>query len=82
MPVIIFLTSEAQDPTAFKLRLSLSLLDFPQNFQSGAPYPFMQQSVEWSNNLYDVSFCGIDALGNVVIPIKIIPWAAESPIMV
>jgi hypothetical protein len=57
----------AQDTSTYKLRLSLSLIDFPQNFQSDAMYPSMMQSVEMSNDLYDVSFWGIDALGNVIV---------------
>jgi len=56
-----------QDTTTYKLRLSLSLLDFPQNFQSEAQYPSMMQSVELSNDLYDLSFWGIDELGNLII---------------
>ena len=56
-----------QDTDVFKLRLSISLLDFPQNLESSGNYPSMMQSIELSNNLYDLSFWGIDALGNVII---------------
>jgi hypothetical protein len=65
--ILAFQLMSAQDSTVYKLRLSLSLLDFPQNFQSEARYPSMIQSVELSNDLYDVSFWGIDALGNVIV---------------
>ncbi len=57
----------AQEPEEYKLRLSYSLLDFPQNFESSGNYPSMIQSIELSNDLYDLSFWGIDALGNVII---------------
>ena len=60
----------AQDTTVYKLKLALSLVDFPQNFQSEAKYPSMIQSVELSNDLYDLSFWGIDALGNLIIKNK------------
>jgi len=57
----------AQDPAVYKLRLSYSLLDVPQNFKSNGNYPSMMQSVELSSNLYDLSFWGIDAAGNGII---------------
>lgn len=46
-----------------KLDLHIPLADFPQN---GKTYPSMQQSLAWSNTLYDGAFWGIDALGNTV----------------
>lgn len=65
--IVLFQMVSAQDATVYKLRLSLSLIDFPQNFQSEVRYPSMMQSVDLSNNLYDLSFWGIDALGNAII---------------
>ncbi len=59
--------SFAQDPAVYKLRLSYSLLDVPQNLNSTGNYPSMMQSVELSSNLYDLSFWGIDAAGNAII---------------
>ncbi len=56
-----------QDPAVYKLRLSYSLLDAPQNFNSGGNYPSMIQSVELSNDLFDLAFWGIDAAGNAII---------------
>ena len=57
----------AQEPTVSKLRLSYSFLDYPQNFETAGKYPSMIQSVELSSSLYDLSFWGIDALGNAII---------------
>jgi len=57
----------AQDPAVYKLRLSYSLLDVPQNVSSVGNYPSMMQSFELSSSLYDLSFWGIDAAGNAVI---------------
>lgn len=57
----------AQDPAVYKLRLSYSLLDVPQNLNSAVKYPSMIQSVELSSNLYDLSFWGINAAGNAII---------------
>lgn len=57
----------AQDNSVYKLRLSLSLLDVPQNLSSSGNYPSMMQAVELSSNLYDLSFWGIDATGNAII---------------
>lgn len=56
-----------QEPAVYKLRLSYSLLDVPQNFNSVGNYPSMNQSVELSNNLLDLAFWGIDAAGNAII---------------
>ena len=57
----------AQEPAVYKLRLSYSLLDIPQNLNSAGRYPSMMQSVELSSNLYDLGFWGIDAAGNAII---------------
>lgn len=57
----------AQEREVYKLRLSLSLLDVPQNLKSTGNYPSMIQAVELSSNLYDLSFWGIDAAGNSLI---------------
>jgi hypothetical protein len=56
-----------QNPEIFKLRLSYSLLDVPQNLNSSGRYPSMIQSAELSSSLYDLSFWGIDAAGNAII---------------
>jgi hypothetical protein len=71
LPLVLFvLSGYSQDTAIYKLRLSYSLLDVPQNFETHGNYPSMMQSVELSNNLYDLSFWGIDALGDVIIKNK------------
>jgi hypothetical protein len=57
----------AQEPEVYKLRLSYSLLDVPQNLNSSGRYPSMLQSAELSSGLYDLGFWGIDAAGNAII---------------
>lgn len=57
----------AQDPAVYKLRLSYSIIDVPQNLNSTGNYPSMMQSVELSSNLYDLSFWGIDAAVHAII---------------
>ena len=61
---------KAQEPGEYKLRLSYSLIDYPQNFGTQHLYPSMVQSTELSNDMYDVSFWGIDALGKVIFKNK------------
>lgn len=56
-----------QNPEVYKLRLSYSLLDVPQNLNSAGRYPSMMQSAELTSSLYDLSFLGIDAAGNAII---------------
>jgi len=65
--IFLFVAINAQDTATYKLRLSYTLIDLPQNFQGQAAYPSMMQSVELSNDLYDLSFWGIDELGNLII---------------
>lgn len=69
LSLLLFSASQlfAQDPAVYKLRLSLSLLDVPQNLKSTGNFPSMMQSAELSSSLYDISFWGIDAAGNAII---------------
>ncbi len=61
---------KAQESGQYKLRLSFSLIDYPQNLGTHHLYPSMIQSTELSNDMYDVSFWGIDALGKVIFKNK------------
>jgi len=56
--------SYGQDTAIYKLRLSLPLVDFPQNYSLPFHTPSMQQSFELSNDFYELSFWGIDAMGD------------------
>lgn len=61
--------ANAQDSNRVKLDLTIPLTDFPQNLTSPHRMPSMNQALEWSNSLYDLSFYGIDVLGdNLFIP--------------
>lgn len=59
-------TTFAQDTSTYKLRLSVPLVDLPQNYKLPYYVPSMQQSLQWSNDLYELSFWGIDALGDKI----------------
>ena len=63
---IINYLSFGQDTTTYKLRLSLSLIDLPQNYSLPYYLPSMNQSFELSNDFYELSFWGIDALGDLL----------------
>ncbi len=58
--------SYGQDTAIYKLKLSLPLLDFPQNYTLPYNIPTMQQAFELSNDFYELSFWGIDALGDKI----------------
>ena len=60
------LISYSQDSAIYKLRLSLPIVDLPQNYLLPYHAPSMQQSLELSNDFYELSFWGIDALGNKI----------------
>jgi len=53
-----------------KLSLSVPLLDLPQNTQLPQRFPSMHQSLQWSADLYDVSFWGIDAASTALFDDK------------
>lgn len=53
-----------QDTAIYKLRLSVPLVDLPQNYSLPHHLPSMQQSLDFSNDFYELSFWGIDALGD------------------
>ncbi len=46
---------------------NLPVLDIPQNLESPHLYPSMYQSLQWSQDLYNLSFHGIDKLGKLAI---------------
>lgn len=56
----------SQDTSIYKLRLSVPIIDFSEKFQ----YPTMNQSLEFSNDFYELSFWGIDELGNSIFKSK------------
>ena len=57
----------AQDTNTYRLRMSFPLLDLPQNSDLPYSYPSMGQSLALANDFYDLSYWGIDALGNAII---------------
>lgn len=63
---IITFISYGQDTTKYKLRLSIPFIDLPQNYALPYYAPAMQQSLELSNDFYELSFWGIDALGDKI----------------
>lgn len=58
--------SYGQDTATYKLRLSLPLVDLPQNYALPQYAPSMRQSFELSNDFYELSFWGIDELGDKI----------------
>ncbi|KAA6437040.1 hypothetical protein FEM33_20175 [Dyadobacter flavalbus] len=57
----------AQDTSRYQLRISVPLLDFPQNKDLPQRYVSMNQSIELANGMYELSFAGIDKLGNWIV---------------
>jgi hypothetical protein len=68
------LSSFGQDTTWYKLRLNLPVLDIPQNYELPYYYPSMDQSLELANDFYELSFWGIDELGDVLFISKNKPY--------
>lgn len=64
---VIFLSSfsaHSQDTSKYSLRANVPLMDFPQNFSLPYSAPSMNQSFELSKDFYELSFFGIDKLGD------------------
>ena len=67
--VIIVLQSivaSGQETQKNKLRLNIPVLDLPQNIRLPYNYPSMNQALEWSADFYELSFWGIDELGDAL----------------
>lgn len=58
------------DSTRYQLRLSVPLLDFPQNKDLPYQYPSMNQALEFSSDMYELGYLGIDKLGNALFKPK------------
>ncbi|MEO6283217.1 MAG: hypothetical protein ABIN80_24080 [Dyadobacter sp.] len=54
----------SQDSARYQLRLALPFVDLPQNKHLPYRYPSMNQAMEFSADLYELSYLGIDKLGN------------------
>ncbi|MDR6804871.1 hypothetical protein J2Y45_002821 [Dyadobacter sp. BE34] len=61
------LPAQAQDTLQYKLRLTVPLVDYPQLANLPQRYVSMDQSLEYARGMYELSFWGIDALGNVIV---------------
>jgi hypothetical protein len=72
-----FSSLPAQDTAKYKLLLDLPLIDLPQNINLTYHSPSMNQSFHVSNDLYELSFWGIDELGDLIFKSKenkVSPW--------
>lgn len=56
--------SKAQDSSVYRLRLSATLLDAPQNMRLPYNYPSMNQAFEMGTDFYELGYWGIDGLGD------------------
>lgn len=57
----------AQDTSRYQLRIAVPLLDYPQNKDLPQRYVSMSQAIEYAHGMYELSFFGIDKLGNAII---------------
>lgn len=63
----------AQDTANYRLRLDVPLVDFPQNTSLPYKAPSMDQALKFSYDLYDISYWGIDKLGDKIFVPKTKP---------
>lgn len=54
----------AQDTSVYKLNLKVPIIDIPQNFANNKYNISMNQSLEISNDFYELGFWGIEAIGD------------------
>lgn len=64
----------AQDSAQYRLRLDVPLFDFPQNTTLPYTAPSMRQALEISHDVYDISYWGIDKLGDKIFIPKTKPY--------
>lgn len=62
--------SRGQDSARYQLRLSMPVLDLPQNKDLPYHYPSMNQALEFSTDFYELGYLGIDKLGNALFKPK------------
>lgn len=60
----------AQDSARYQLRLSVPVVDFPQNRDLPYRYPSMNQALDFSTDFYELGYLGIDKLGNTLFKPK------------
>ncbi|TLV03502.1 hypothetical protein [Dyadobacter luticola] len=58
---------QAQDTLQYKLRITAPLVDYPQITDLPQRYVSMDQALESARGMYELSFWGIDALGNALV---------------
>jgi hypothetical protein len=66
----------AQDSARYQLRLSVPIIDLPQNTQNPYHYPSMNQALEFSADMYELGYLGIDKLGNRLFKSKSKPYSS------
>lgn len=64
----------AQDSAQYRLRLDVPLFDFPQNTTLPYTAPSMRQALEISHDVYEISYWGIDKLGDKIFIPKTKPY--------
>jgi hypothetical protein len=62
--LILLFPAAAQDTATYKLRLTAPLVDALENFKLPHNYPSMGQALSYSLDFYELSYWGIDELGN------------------
>ncbi|MFA6402709.1 MAG: hypothetical protein WCX31_13985 [Salinivirgaceae bacterium] len=67
----------SQNNDKLVLNIEFTLLDIPENIKSPHPYPSMLQASEWSANLYDLSFWGINEASVRIIKNKKNTWGGK-----
>jgi len=64
--VLHSIVASGQETQKYKLRINIPVLDLPQNIKLPYNYPSMNQALEWSADFYELSFWGIDELGDAL----------------
>lgn len=59
--------TSAQDSARYQLRLSVPVIDLPQNRDLPYRHPSMNQALEFSADFYELGYLGIDKIGNVLL---------------
>jgi hypothetical protein len=72
--LLIQLSARGQDSAIYRLRLSVPLIDVPQNATLPYRYPSMNQALAFGNDFYELGYWGIDGLGDKLFKRKDKPY--------
>jgi hypothetical protein len=61
-----FFMIESYSQEKYKFKLEVPVFDYSENLDLAFKYPSMNEAMEWSHDMYELGFWGIDELGDLI----------------